>query len=162
MRQHFLLLARAGAWANLKLNEDLARLTPAQWAGESAVNFGSARGVANHLVLADRAWLFRFTGEGESVSTVDATPWPDFDGFRAAREETDRRILAFAEGLDEERIAGTLHYKNIKGEPCQEPFALCLAHFFNHQTFHRGQIHALLGVHGVKAGNLDIIYFPER
>jgi len=30
----------------------------------------------------------------------------------------------------------------------------------NHQTHHRGQLHALLGIHGLKAPNIDLIYSP--
>lgn len=160
MKEHFLTLARASRWANALLQAELERLSPAQWAQEvPALNFGSIRGIANHLLLADRAWLFRFTGEGESPERIDVAPCADALGLGAARRAEDARALAFVEGLDGERLAGTLHYFSMKGAPCAEPLALCLAHFFNHQTHHRGQLHALLGVHGVAAPDLDLIYF---
>ena len=37
----------------------------------------------------------------------------------------------------------------------------CVAHVFKHQTHHRGQMHALLGEHGVKARDIDLLYFPD-
>lgn len=159
MQPYFLTLARANRWANALLFAELAKLTPAQWVEESAVNFGSAQGIANHLLLADQAWLFRFTGQGPSPASIDAAPWPELDQLRAAREAEDARIISFAEGLDPTGLAGDLHYTSMNGTACAEPLALCLGHFFNHQTFHRGQLHALLGVFGIKAPNLDLIYY---
>jgi uncharacterized damage-inducible protein DinB len=159
MRQHFLTLARANQWANRLLYAELARLSPAQLAQQSQVNFGSILGIACHTVLADRAWLFRFSGEGEGPASIDAVPWPEFAALRAAREAEDARIVAFAGGLDPERAAGLLEYRDMRGNACSVPYAECLAHFFNHQTFHRGQLHALLGVQGIKAPDMDLIYY---
>jgi len=159
MQDYFATLALANRWANALLYAELAKLSPAQLAQTSEANFGSMLAIANHTVLADRAWLCRFTGEGEHVASVDAVPWPDFADLRAAREAEDGRIVAFAEGLAPERLAGTLRYRDMKGRDCAEPFLLCLGHFYNHQTFHRGQLHALLGLCGIKAPNLDLIYY---
>ena len=159
MNALFLTLAKAGRWANRILFAELARLAPAQWTQTSAVNFGSAQGIANHLVLADQAWLFRFTQEGPAPASIDAVPWPELAALSTEREALDERIIAFAEALAPARLDSTLHYRSMNGQPCAEPFALCLAHFFNHQTFHRGQLHALLGVFGIKAPNLDLIYY---
>lgn len=159
MQQHFLTLARANQWANRLLYAEMEKLAPEQLAAESQANFGSILGIASHTVLADRAWLYRFTGQGESPASIDAQPWPEFAALRAAREAEDVRVVAFAEGLDPARIAGILDYTSMSGAACTEPFLLCLAHFYNHQTFHRGQLHALLGVQGVKAPNLDLIYY---
>lgn len=159
MQQLFLTLAKANQWANELLGAELGALSPAEWTQASAANFGSLQGIANHLILADRAWLFRFTGQGESPASVDAVPYPDSSGCLAARRAEDARIIAFAQALDPALLSSTLHYTAMNGTPCAEPFALCLLHFFNHQTFHRGQMHALLGVFGIKAPNLDLIYY---
>lgn len=159
MQQHFVTLARANQWANRILYAELEKLTPEQLAAESQANFGSILGIASHTILADRAWLFRFTGQGESPAGIDAQPWPEFAALRSAREAEDQRVIAFAEGLPPERLSGVLHYTSMSGAPCVEPLLLCLAHFYNHQTFHRGQLHALLGVCGIKAPNLDLIYY---
>ena len=55
-----------------RLYAAMATLAPATLAAPSAVNFGSILAIANHLVLADRLWLNRFTGQGAPVPTVDA------------------------------------------------------------------------------------------
>ena len=159
MKALFNTLAQANRWANRILFGELARLTPEQWTQQSGVNLGSIQAIANHLLLADQAWLFRFTGQGVSPAAIDVVPWPELADLRAAREAEDERIIAFAQTLDSALLAGTLNYRSMNGTPCAEPYAVCLAHFFNHQTHHRGQMHALLGVHGITCPNLDIIYY---
>jgi uncharacterized damage-inducible protein DinB len=159
VKDHFLTLAKANAWANRILDAELAKLSPGQWTSASAANFGSIQGIANHLLLADQAWLHRFGGEGPSPASVDAVLWPEYEAVQAEREALDVRIIDFAEGLDPARLGGTLHYTSMSGVACAEPFLLCLGHFYNHQTFHRGQLHALLGVQRIKAPNLDLIYY---
>ena len=57
-------LARYNRWANARLYAEMEKLDPEQLAAQSAVNFGSILAIANHLVLADRLWLNRFTGQG--------------------------------------------------------------------------------------------------
>lgn len=159
MKALFNTLALANGWANRILFAELARLTPKQWTQQVGVNFGSIQGIANHLLLADQAWLFRFSGQGGSPAAIDVAPWPELEVLRAAREAEDGRIIAFAQEIDPALLAGTLHYRSMNGTACAEPFAVCLAHFFNHQTHHRGQMHALLGTHGIKCPNLDLIYY---
>jgi len=159
MKALFNTLALANRWANRILSAELARLSPAQWTQQVGVNFGSIQAVANHLLLADQAWLFRFTGQGVSPAAIDTAPWAELADLRAAREAQDEDIIAFAQGLDPARLTGTLHYRSMNGTACAEPFAVCLAHFFNHQTHHRGQLHALLGVHAITCPNLDLIYY---
>jgi uncharacterized damage-inducible protein DinB len=43
-----------------------------------------------------------------------------------------------------------------------QPLSLVLAHLFNHQTHHRGQVHALLtGLTG-RAPELDLLFFQRK
>lgn len=160
MKKLFLVQALAGAWANDILSAELARLGLAQWTAQSAVNFGSMQGIANHLLLADRLWLHRLTGEGEALSSVAAVPCPDVADFVAARREEDARVTVFVRGLDPARLGQTLHFRTIDGTPKALPYFLCVAHFLNHQTHHRGQLHALLGAQGIACPDIDLMYSP--
>nr|WP_280140591.1 DinB family protein [Hyphomicrobium facile] len=42
------------------------------------------------------------------------------------------------------------------GRELTRPKALLVAHLFNHQTHHRGQVHALLTGFGIKPGITDL------
>ena len=155
-------LARYNRWANARLYAEMEKLDPEQLAAQSAVNFGSILAIANHLVLADRLWLNRFTGQGAPMTTVDAVPYPDLAGLTAARLVEEDRLLALTEGLDPARLDSTLDYVTTEGTPCSLPFALCLMHCLNHQTHHRGQIHGLLGPCGIKAADIDLLGYRRE
>jgi uncharacterized damage-inducible protein DinB len=42
------------------------------------------------------------------------------------------------------------------GRDITRPNAILVTHFFNHQTHHRGQVHALLTGFGEKTGDTDL------
>jgi uncharacterized damage-inducible protein DinB len=149
-------------WANERLYDELKKLTPVQLAAPTAVNFGSILAIANHLVLADRLWLNRFTTAEEPVPTVDAVPYPDLPFLAAARRLEEDRAIAFVRDLDPTCLSRMLSYTTTDGTPMTLPFALCLAHFFNHQTHHRGQIHGMLGAFGIKAADIDLLGFERE
>lgn len=155
-------LARYNQWANARLGAELEKLSPAQLAAPSAVNFGSIIAIANHLVLADRLWLNRFTGQGEPVTTVDAVPWPELAALAAARRHEEDRCLAYVLALDPAGLEETLAYTTTSGAAMAQPLGLCLTHFFNHQTHHRGQIHGLLGACGIKAADIDLLGYARE
>jgi uncharacterized damage-inducible protein DinB len=156
----FHTLALAGRWANGILFAEFARISAGQWTAQSAVNFGSMQGIANHLLLGDALWLQRFTGEGQPVASVDAVPYPDVAELWRERQALDERIIAFADALDPARFDSVLRYTTTGGAPKAQSFGLCVAHFFNHQTHHRGQLHALLGAAGLKCPDIDLLYSP--
>jgi uncharacterized damage-inducible protein DinB len=47
----------------------------------------------------------------------------------------------------------------VNPETVSEPLSPALAHFFNHQTHHRGQAHTLLSQLTGNAPSLDLIYY---
>ena len=70
----------------------------------------------------------------------------------------DEDIAGHVSGLTEGEIAAGLAYTNTRGEAFTQPHAQVLAHFFNHQTHHRGQCHAMLTRLTGTAPELDLIY----
>jgi uncharacterized damage-inducible protein DinB len=42
------------------------------------------------------------------------------------------------------------------------PRASTAVHFFNHQTHHRGQVHAMLTAAGAKPGDTDLVLMPPE
>src|ERR1700726_4524786 len=155
---HYRMFGHYNAWANGRLYDSVARLTPEQYRADRGAFFKSVHGTLNHLLVTDRIWMQRFTGEGEAPDRLDAILFETFEQLRAAREAEDRRIVDFVEELDDLRIAGTIKYRRITSpEQFEQPMAPALAHWFNHQTHHRGQVHALLtGLVG-QAPELDLL-----
>ena len=61
-----------------------------------------------------------------------------------ARNIEDARIEACTGKLTAESLAGTIACVNNEGREFHDSVAALLAHVFNHQTHHRGQVTALL------------------
>jgi len=150
------------AWANGRLFEAAVALSTEQYRADRGAFFKSVHGTLNHLLVTDRVWMHRFTGEGDAPDRLDAILFESFTELRAAREAEDRRIIDFVDRLDDGRIAGTIKYRRVSTpEQFEQQMAPALAHWFNHQTHHRGQVHGLLtGLVG-KAPELDLLIFQR-
>jgi uncharacterized damage-inducible protein DinB len=156
------MFAHYNAWANDRLYEAAARLSGEQYRADRGAFFKSVHGTLNHLLVTDRIWMQRFTGEGDAPNRLDAILFEAFDELRVARAAEDRRILRFVAGLDDRCLEGTIKYRRVSSpEEFEQALAPALAHWFNHQTHHRGQVHALLtGLLG-QAPELDLLYFQR-
>jgi uncharacterized damage-inducible protein DinB len=93
--------------------EAAARLSPEQYRADRGAFFKSVHGMLNHLLVTDRIWMQRFTGEGGAPDRLDAILFETFDELRATREAEDRRIVGFVDGLDDQRLAGTIKYRRV-------------------------------------------------
>jgi uncharacterized damage-inducible protein DinB len=162
MKAHFASFARYNQWANRLLYDAAASVPDADYRGDRGAFFKSLHGTLNHLLVADQIWMKRFTGEGEVVDRLNTILHDDLASLRTAREAEDRRIVAYVDGLDEAALAGTISYRRVSTpDMFVQKLAPALSHFFNHQTHHRGQAHAVLtGLTG-KAPELDLLYFQR-
>lgn len=165
MKRHFETFAAYNAWANCRIYDAAARMEPGDFRADRGAFFGSVHRTLNHILVADRIWLNRFTGEGESYPRLDLVLYDDLDDLRRAREAEDRRILDWVADLAEEELAGTFTYHRVSTpEAITQELAPALAHFFNHQTHHRGQVHALMTAIGGRdaAPELDLLFFQRE
>ena len=107
-------------------------------------------------MVGDRIWLTRFDG-GEVASTnLDAILYEDFAALLSARQSEDARIGDCVANLDAGWFVADFVYINNSGVRCTDPKPMILAHFFNHQTHHRGQIHDMLSQTEVAPPPLDM------
>jgi len=159
---HYRVFGHYNAWANSRLYEAAGQLSTEQYRADRGAFFKSVHGSLNHLLATDRIWMQRFTGAGDAPNRLDAILFETFAELHAAREAEDRRIVDFVDRLDDASIAGTIKYRRVSTpEQFEQPLAPALAHWFNHQTHHRGQVHALLtGLVG-KAPELDLLIFQR-
>jgi uncharacterized damage-inducible protein DinB len=160
MKDTFAMFAAYNRWANGRLYEAAGALSGEEWGRGVGAFFGSMMGTLNHLLAADRIWMRRFTGKGEAPARLDAVLFPAFDDLLPAREAEDRRIADYVGSLGEADLAGTFTYTPITiPDPVTQRLSPALSHFFNHQTHHRGQAHAILSQLGKAPPVLDLIFF---
>jgi uncharacterized damage-inducible protein DinB len=165
MKAHFSMLAQYNRWANERLYEAAAQTSDADYRKDRGAFFGSLHGTLNHLLVADRIWMRRFTGEGPVHSKLNEIVHDDRASLAIARRDEDERIIFYVDTLSDGEIAGTFTYKPISTpDDVTQPLGPALAHFFNHQTHHRGQAHCLLTeIRGRDfAPSLDLIYFQRE
>ena len=147
---------------NEKLYSICAELSDDERKAETGAFFGSIHGTLNHLLLGDRVWMGRFTGNPFSVNSLDRELYSDFSELRFERESTDEDIENWASQLTDDVLGGTLEYTSIVNpKPRSDKMWVCVAHFFNHQTHHRGQLTALVSQLGKDYGVTDLIWLPQ-
>jgi uncharacterized damage-inducible protein DinB len=163
MKPHFLMMARYNAWANLRLYKMAGALPEELYRREVGVYFKSLHGTLNHLLVTDRIWMRRLTGEGSHPNKLNAIAFDDIASLQAARTSEDLRIVNYTENLQEADIEKELDYTTLNGTPQRQPIREILAHLFNHQTHHRGQAHAILTLVGVTEPDpLDLLVMQRR
>jgi uncharacterized damage-inducible protein DinB len=141
----FRQLAAYNRWANARLYSAALDLSN-QVSSSHRRLVRSLHGTLNHLLLTDRLWLRRPTGEGEHPNRLDAILYEDRAELTRARIAEDDRLIAVVERYDEAALASLHSYKTTSGMPQSQVLSDILLHLFNHQTHHRGQAHACLSI----------------
>lgn len=161
MRRHFMMFAAYNRWANGRLYDAADALTDEEFTRDAGAFFGSMMGTLNHLLVTDRIWMKRFTGQGDAPARLDAIIQKALPALRMAREAEDRRIVEWVEGLSDKDVAGRFSYLTTDMRTISQRLAPALGHLFNHQTHHRGQAHMILTVLGQPSVSMDLIHFQR-
>ncbi len=157
------LMARFNAWVNARLYGSVAGLADQAYRKDRGAFFGSIHNTLNHLLVVDRLWTGRIEGVDRGVRALDQILYDDFESLRVARTDEDARLVALVDRLGAEGLRAPVTYRRILGSGEQR--TRCdhvLITLFNHQTHHRGQVHAMLTQAGVTPEPWDVIYFLEE
>lgn len=144
------------SWANARVLETLRALSEADYVKEQGGGWPSLRATFVHLAGATDAWAERLSGrDATRLGTIEELPGLE-DAARvllAAEEKHARLLPAFTP----ERLAGPFTWKNLKGERKTAPFWVVVKHVVNHQTYHRGQISAMVRRLGHTPKSTDMV-----
>ncbi len=158
-------MARYNAWQNRQLTEALDGVADDVLREERGAFFGSIMATLNHLLWGDQMWMSRFDkrierpggGVSESVALT-----PTFAVWSAERFRMDGAIRMWADTLRAVDLKGQLSFfSGVLQRDVQKPMELCVMHFLNHQTHHRGQVHAMMTAAGLRAPVSDLFLMPE-
>jgi uncharacterized damage-inducible protein DinB len=162
MKAHFEQFAAYNRWANARLYQAALALSDTDYRRDVGAFFKSMHGTLNHLLVADRIWLKRLTGEGDHPARLDAIIHDDRRALALARADEDDRIVRYVASLDDALLDGLQEYKTTSGKPFTQKRSHILAHLFNHQTHHRGQAHTILSIcTGREPPPLDLLPFQR-
>jgi len=162
MKQHFSMFAAYNAWANALIYDAAANVGDEALWRDVGLAFSSLGGTLNHILVADRIWLKRFTGQGDAPAALDTILFGEIGRLREARAAEDQRICDYVADLSTDDLRGRFSYLTVTDmRTISQRLAPALAHFFNHQTHHRGQAHAALTRLTGKAPSLDLSAFQR-
>lgn len=131
-------------WANRHLL-DAAALPPFELLTTPVLTgFDPVRSALVHTMWAQMLWLHRFQGLPR-VPEIKPEDFADLASLRQRWDEIDAETDAFLDILTEEQLNS--------GDP---PLWRIMLHQANHQTYHRGEIAAVLTHLGASPGELDL------
>jgi uncharacterized damage-inducible protein DinB len=152
-------MARYNAELNRRVYSAALRLSDEQRRSDEGAFWKSIHSTLNHLYWADRIWLSRFgVAKAPDVPIArSGTMIEDFEILWAERQDLDRVLIEWTDAMTPDEIAGDLSWHSgATGRDMTRSRALLIMQIFNHQTHHRGQVHALITRFGEKTGDTDL------
>jgi uncharacterized damage-inducible protein DinB len=152
-------MARYNSWQNTSLVAAADGLDDVDRWKDRGAFFQSIAATLNHLYWADALMLQRLKGNVRPEETVkhsltSPSEWDDYKVLRSKRNEEVEQWAAGSVDADLNRIV--VWYSGDGSSRFERPTALCAVELFNHQTHHRGQVHAMLTAAGAKPEPTDL------
>ena len=152
-------MAAYNAEMNRRLYGAADRLSDAERRRDCGAFWHSLHGTLVHILWGDAQWMSRFDGWERPATPIKQSDHfiEDWAELRAAREKADVDISRWAEKVDEPWLDADLTwFSGAANREISAPKRLLVTHFFNHQTHHRGQAHALITAAGEKTDDTDL------
>ncbi|NTF32803.1 DinB family protein [Rhizobium skierniewicense] len=154
-RRVFRKLARNNRLANLRLHAACGRLSPAEFVAARNGFFPTICATLKHIYLVDLFYIDALKGgtRGPDIF-AHGDPFADMSALQKAQSQLDDDLIAFVDtctDIDLEADVRVHRAERVQQDRCDD----ILSHLFQHQTHHRGQVHAMLSGSSVKPPQLD-------
>ena len=152
-------MAAYNAEMNQRLYDAADRLSDAERRHDRGAFWHSIHGTLVHILWGDGQWMSRFDGWPRPATPIKESDHlvEDWNELRAARDKADADISRWAGKVDDAWLNAELTwFSGAANREITAPKRLLVAHFFNHQTHHRGQAHALITAAGQPTGDTDL------
>lgn len=155
-------MAYQNAWANHRLLGACALLSPEDFAAPRTSFFPSIKATANHILTVDwyyvdaleRSYRGEPPNEGYARFFEPEEPFAACAELAAAQRAVDRRLIEVLLPRRDAELTRPIAVVRRRGVQHENATRL-LAHLFQHQLHHRGQIHAMLAGTPVEPPQLD-------
>ena len=158
-------MARYNNWQNNALMRIVEVMDQVDLDKERGAFFGSIQKTLSHLLWGDTLWMSRFDAKSDAPDCdgkAGLVRWPTKADWASERSRCDTRIRDWAETVSQSELDGDLTWTySFEAKQVTKLLGYCITHFFNHQTHHRGQVHAMLTAAGQDAPVSDLSYLPE-
>jgi uncharacterized damage-inducible protein DinB len=162
LERHLAAWAYQNAWANHRLLGACSALSQEEFEAARTSFFPSIKATLNHIVTVD--WMY---ADAIERAVAGKPPHPDIGSFYEPREPfatlaalapaqagVDGRFIASCVAMTAADLERPVAILRRKGR-VEEAMHRLLAHVFEHQIHHRGQVHAMLAGTGVAPPQLD-------
>jgi uncharacterized damage-inducible protein DinB len=164
-------MAAYNRWQNESLYGAASTLDEEERRRDRGAFFGSIHKTLNHILWGDEVWLSRLGGfPAPAIATIGESTnyFEEWVDLRAARARTDELIAGWARALSTTDLEGDFTWSpslasahaGAANREITRPRWLLVVHLFNHQTHHRGQVHAMLTAAGARPAATDIQFMP--
>ena len=157
--QYVQTMARYNGWQNRNLYLAASTLEDAARRMDRGAFFGSIHDTLSHILLGDSIWMSRFDNWEPPQNGIPnpASFAPDWADLVTRRRAADDRIIDWAKRVKSGDLNGELSwYSGAMDQTFTKPRTLLITQMFNHQTHHRGQVHAMLTAAGTKPDVTDL------
>ncbi len=154
------LMAAYNSEMNRRLYAAAERLDETARLADRGAFWRSIHETLAHLLWGDVQWMSRFDGwaKNERALAESGDDRRPFTALHADRVAADARIEDWAGRMTQGWLDGELTWwSGAAGRTMSRPLGLLVPHFFNHQTHHRGQVHAMLTAAGERTGDTDLM-----
>jgi uncharacterized damage-inducible protein DinB len=155
--------ARNNAWANHRLYTACARLDDEALHATRTSFFPTIMKTLNHILVVDWYYFDALARRGRGLRVFDGgeEPFADLVLLRDAQYRADKGLIALVERLSEDDLETEVHLER-KDHIQVERAGEVLAHLFQHDIHHRGQVHAMLAGTTVNPPQLDEFFLREE
>lgn len=154
--RHFRAMARNNAWANARLLGAVEALDAGEFAAPRTGGFGSIRATLVHSHAVDQYYLDALEENGRGLAAFEEAPdFAEPAALHAAQLASDRRLIAFCDRLKSADLDRRVATDRGQRRAVSERIDALLAHLFQHQIHHRGQVHGMLSGTRVPPPQLD-------
>lgn len=159
-RSFIVLMARYNHWQNDSLYAAASGLSDAERQADRGSFFKSIQGTLTHLLWGDSMWMHRFDNWAKPAMGIPDSPSfvSDWGALCDRRREADAAISDWAARVNEDWLGSDLSwFSGAANRTISAPCWQLVCHMFNHQTHHRGQVHAMLTAAGAVPDDTDLM-----
>jgi len=149
------------AWANQRLLEAVAPLTPELRSRDFGSAYKSIQGTLTHCLRAERSWLRRID-QGAAEHLFSAADEEGWDALVAEWLRIQQAWRDWAASLSDSDASRVIDYKDLKDNTWSNSLWQIVLHVVNHSTHHRGQVSAFLRASQIGPPTLDFIAFVRQ
>jgi uncharacterized damage-inducible protein DinB len=151
-------LYRHGRWANLRIMDACASLTPAQLAATCEGTYGPLWPTLAHLAAAESGYVHRLSGEPRIIAWRDPEPPPSLSTLTDALERSGARLIDLAATTADDHVAS---FTTTDGEEVHLSGWILLAQAIDHAREHRSHVATILTQLGLAPPEIDVWAYAE-